>query len=520
MFLFIKFKGLPPINKVIRFLLLLLILFTLIYFHLPFFTEQKILPHLFKSLGFDSFSGKVEELTLTKFHIANVNIGGEQNTFLMMPSLKADYSVSGLIKGNLNSILINGFNLNLEYKDNVFITPGQIMSKSLNDKSGSSTGHPICFKVRLLEILDSFINLKFNNDLTIIPIKLELKLLSEIENHAVKYQFNFETFSFLGIFESVISIDSDFKNIAIKLKPKNLNFNLNRISSKFTDLNIKGSLTLDLNIKDNISADCQILLTDMNISIPESKLEIEGLNLKLKFDDLLNLKSAPKQSLSFKTLKFEDFELTHGDIIFQVISTSSYIIEATSFSWCDGFIKTPGFDIIEGNDLSFILNCNKLNLAKILEQLKTGEASGEGEVNGDIPISFNKNEIIIKEGYLFSTPGQTGYIRFKQSAINTTTIEQQSIQTAIAVEALKDFQYDKAKLLFDNVNEELVITLEMSGKPVNPLPFGYDKKRGLYLADKNSDAKAKFQGIQFDINFKVPLNKLMFYKKRLNDLVN
>jgi hypothetical protein len=89
---------------------------------------------------------------------------------------------------------------------------------------------------------------------------------------------------------------------------------------------------------------------------------------------------------------------------------------------------------------------------------------------------------------------------------------EQPIQTQIALEALENFQYDWAKLTINSEKENLKILMQMNGKPARSLSFGFNKNKGIYKSKDSSKEKANFQGIQFDINFNIPLNKILSYE--------
>jgi hypothetical protein len=54
--------------------------------------------------------------------------------------------------------------------------------------------------------------------------------------------------------------------------------------------------------------------------------------------------------------------------------------------------------------------------------------------------------------------------------------------------------------------------MQMDGKPANTLPFVYNKDLGGFIRVEADSEGSRFQGIRLDVNFRLPLNKLLQYK--------
>jgi hypothetical protein len=92
----------------------------------------------------------------------------------------------------------------------------------------------------------------------------------------------------------------------------------------------------------------------------------------------------------------------------------------------------------------------------------------------------------------------------------------QYMQMELAREALKDYDYSWAKLNLTTEGEDFLLRLQFDGKPANTLPFVYKKEIGGFVKVEAGGQGSRFQGIRLDVNFRMPLNKLMQYK----DIVN
>ena len=82
----------------------------------------------------------------------------------------------------------------------------------------------------------------------------------------------------------------------------------------------------------------------------------------------------------------------------------------------------------------------------------------------------------------------------------------------LAREALKDYDYAWAKLRLNSEGEILWLQMQMDGKPAKTLPFVYKKDLGGFIKVEAGTEGSRFQGIRLDVNFRLPLNKLLQYK--------
>jgi hypothetical protein len=287
-----------------------------------------------------------------------------------------------------------------------------------------------------------------------------------------------------------------------------------QINGKF---GLNGNFTLnDRGFNGRLRAD----FTEGRLHSAQHKLALEGIRMSLDFPELPRIRSAPGQRIQFSRLSLGDLTAEKGGVDFQIESARSFLLEKMHFSWCDGHVETQSMRLSPGiEDYRITFYCDRLNLAKVLEQFGAAAAEGRGTVNGRIPLQYANGKISFDDGFLFSTPGDGGKIRISGSEILTAGIPPgtpQYVQMELASEALKDYDYSWAKLNITSQGEELLLQMQMDGKPARTLPFVYRKDIGGF-AKIEADAKgSKFQGIRLDVNFRLPLNKLLRYKDLIN----
>jgi len=273
---------------------------------------------------------------------------------------------------------------------------------------------------------------------------------------------------------------------------------------------------LNLNMK-GLSGKARIDFQNGNVMIGESDLELEGIRMSLNFPELPKIRSAPGQQIDFASISLGDFVLQKGRIEFQIESVRSVLIEKMHFLWCGGNVETQSIRLVpDADDYHITFYCDRLNLAQVLEQFGAASAEGQGSVNGRIPLQYSKGQIHFDDGFLFSTPGEGGKIHLTGTDILTAGIPPgtpQYVQMELAKEALKDYDYSWAKLNITSQGEELLLQMQMDGKPAKTLPFVYSKDIGGFMKVEANAKGSKFQGIRLDVNFRLPLNKLMQYKE-------
>ena len=276
----------------------------------------------------------------------------------------------------------------------------------------------------------------------------------------------------------------------------------------------RGSLVI---AKDGMTATAESDLSKGKIVQRENKITIEDIDMTLFISDLFSMRSAPGQKLRFGRASIGGLDIENGEIVFQIESARSLLIEKSRFNWCDGKVDAPAIRLRPGvEDYSLTLYCDRLNLAKVLEQFGAASVEANGQLNGQIPLRYKNGQLSFQDGFLFTTPGEPGKIRMTDTEILTAGIPPdtpQYVQMELARKALEDYDYSWAKLNLTTEGEDLLLKMQLDGKPSKPLPFVYRKDLGAF-AKVEADVKGStFQGIRLDVNFRLPLNKIMQYKK-------
>jgi len=343
--------------------------------------------------------------------------------------------------------------------------------------------------------------------------KPEINFKSEIEI-SPDNKINAESdFKFKKIFLSSELITQSYLSSYLNSMPEGMAFDA-FISSE-------GKVKFD---KNKLSTKFKLNITQGQVAIPEKKFYMKNINTGLELQDILNIRSMPGQSFTIDKIDFNDIKLSDINLKYNIESKDSLLIENAGFKWCDGNITTESIRFsLEKDKYNLILFCDRLKLSEILKQVGNFYAEGDGSLNGRIPISYFKGNISFDNGFLYSTPGKGGKIKIKGTDILTAGIPMntpQFIQIDLAREALKNYEYDWAKLGFNTQNQELIVKMQFNGKPENKLPFVYKKNLGRFVRVGAQSPGSNFQGINIDVNLRIPFNKVLKFGNQINNLLN
>lgn len=284
-------------------------------------------------------------------------------------------------------------------------------------------------------------------------------------------------------------------------------------------LAFEGNLQADARISmspGNTWASLQYSFSDGIITY--GKNQLTGVELSTEFPNLPNLQSKPNQQARIKKITAGDIHLSDAVLNFHIADDLSIFLEKAVASWCKGKIETSGIRFYQEMDsLAVTIYADRLGFSELMSQLGIENTEGEGSLNGKIPLRINDQGIIFNDGFLFSTPGNTGIIKFH----NTDQLRQglpaldQAGYLDYSMTALENFSYNWTKLTFNNQDEDLLITMQLDGKPASPLPFDY----------KNGRIKSSTKGpglqhpIRLDVNIRLPLQELFQYGDNLQSIM-
>lgn len=292
---------------------------------------------------------------------------------------------------------------------------------------------------------------------------------------------------------------------------------------------LSGNVRLDANARLDLSRGLPVVpasmrLTGLSLVHGQSKTTLSNGSAALAFSDLLTLRSDPGGRMAFDRLQLGAVILDQGDLRFQVEALHSILVEGCDFRWAGGRVGSESFRVNPNvEDYTVELYCDQVVLARALGQLGMTRAEGDGTVNGRIPVRYADGSLTFDNGFLYSTPGEKGVLRVQGTDILTAGVPQGSAQYGqldLAAEALKDFSYEWAKIRMNTQQKELIVSLQLDGKPERPLPFTFNRDIGGFARVSADSPGSVFQGIRLDVNFRLPLDQLLQYRQLIELMKN
>ncbi len=253
-----------------------------------------------------------------------------------------------------------------------------------------------------------------------------------------------------------------------------------------------------------LTGEMSLQLSELSAISAARGLSLQGGRLSLAFPRLPAIETAGSQRLSCRELKIGRLQFGRGVAQFRIDNPRLAYLESLRLDWCDGTIRTSSIKISPDSErLQLTLYGDRLLLPTMLAQFGFGSTEGEGRISGSLPMHLSPQNIRFREGFLYSTPGETGQLKLQPSAlISSTAASSEQMQLALA--ALQDFSYNWVRLALNTDAEALQLNLQLDGKPNQRLYFrpqggGFSK----------SEVANEFQGLTLNLNIRVPLQEFL-----------
>ena len=232
-------------------------------------------------------------------------------------------------------------------------------------------------------------------------------------------------------------------------------------------------------------------------------LSVSGLRIKFGLPNLPTLKSDDAHFLAFKEFRAGKIHVNSGTSIFRMLSPSVWYLDNTVVNWCGGKIRMESARLSPENERTWLtLHCDRVKIAEVLEQFGVGVDTGSaGTLNGTLPMMLDHSGIHFRDGYLYSTPGETGRI----SLIPSDAVKDaagSATETSLAVDAMSDFKYSWVRMGFNSFGDALQVKFEVDGKPENKLHYSVSGGAIVRTVFAN-----EFKGIKLDATFNIPINE-------------
>jgi len=253
-------------------------------------------------------------------------------------------------------------------------------------------------------------------------------------------------------------------------------------------------------------------------TLSQGEKKLSAINVGVVFPHLPLLASRPGELCTIGSLNFGKIKLSDARIHFRIEGQQSIFIEKIRANWCGGKVETGGFSLAgDMKQLETTLYCDRLGFTELLSQFGIDQTEGQGSLNGRLPMIINRQGMAFDDGFLFSTPGNSGIVRFNDTKQLRQGIPDigRSASLDYSMKALENFSYNWTKLTFNSQQNDLLIAMQLDGKPADPLPFGY--KDGQIIPSVQGPGLQ--HPIRLDVNFRLPMQDLFRYGKNIQSIM-
>jgi hypothetical protein len=285
------------------------------------------------------------------------------------------------------------------------------------------------------------------------------------------------------------------------------------------DLDFSGQLEAQGSIGYDRTIEAQARAALIDTRIDFNNVAIEDLDCTVEFPELPRLQSSPSQGCTAAAIDISTLHFSDVSVTYRMENPHTLFIERGKLNWCGGTLESGSLRLSSQTpEIDTTFFCSRIGLAELLDQFGFKGTEGEGSLNGKLPVKLSRERLDFDDGFLFSTPGTGGIVRFSDTDLLRQGVGAVSEAGFLnyTLQALEDFTYNWTKLSFNSAGDDLLLTLELDGKPSTALPFKFDQKGMLVESDQG-------QGLQYpirlDVNFRVPLTDLFQIGQSINTIM-
>jgi hypothetical protein len=185
-----------------------------------------------------------------------------------------------------------------------------------------------------------------------------------------------------------------------------------------------------------------------NIAVLKAQnMTLESAATIVTFDSLVPPSTPPQQEIQVGLLDI-GIPLTKGRIEFQLNRDGAVTAALRELDMFGGRIETETFRIPAQLDgFTVPLQVNGVPLDELLVATQVGDLTATGTLNGRIPVTFEKGNIVLRNGFLETGPGG-GRIQYRPQAVGPA-LSDANEGTALFLDIVRDFQYDSVQVAID-----------------------------------------------------------------------
>lgn len=189
--------------------------------------------------------------------------------------------------------------------------------------------------------------------------------------------------------------------------------------------------------------------------------ETAGVSGAVRLSSLAPLKSEGAQSISIKTIDIGALKLEGGVLEFELPGDETVRLVKGEFPWFGGRIGAYGAtSSLTGDKIAFNLRAEDVDLKQMLEFLKIPGLSGEGAVEGTLPLVVEGGKSFIRDGEMIATT--PGVVRYTGAV--TDAAAESNPGAKIAFDLLRELRFSKLGAKIDGpLDGDLKFTIIFEG---------------------------------------------------------
>lgn len=201
----------------------------------------------------------------------------------------------------------------------------------------------------------------------------------------------------------------------------------------------------------------------------------EGVSGKMVFSSLSPVATGGEQTISIRRIDLDALKLENGVMRFALPGDDTLRIVEAEFPWFGGTIGAYDSQMsIAGGESKTTLQIDNVDLADLLGYIKVEGLSGDGTIEGVLPISFEGGKARVANGILSSKGA--GVIRYQGKAADAAS--QSNEQSALAFEILRELRFEKLAATIDGpLDGTLNFNILFDGRSDIPVKTGDTTQR-------------------------------------------
>ena len=254
-----------------------------------------------------------------------------------------------------------------------------------------------------------------------------------------------------------------------------------------TDIVTTGDLSAEADLhwsRGHFTPRIKIAIADGSFSSTLYETKAEGIAGLITLTNLFPIATPGNQILTIKSLKLGRAEFTNGLVAFRLeTDPAAAFIESTEWEWMGGHLYTHAVRIDPNLPrVDFRLFAERLVLRELLDTVFGKGTTGQGELNGMIPVSISLSSLAdlkLGEGFLYS-PSRAGWWKLAEDTPQNPAwkaVERQlrwaseaaarTSGTGLLSKGLLDFEYSRFKIDFVAEQNGLTARIVTQGRSRN-----------------------------------------------------